>query len=403
MTKKTIKLFGGILLVTGTSIGGGLLALPVVTAADGFYVTTLCLIVIWLLMTVGAVYILELSMALPVGTNLISMAKQTLGKPGALVMWSGYLCLTYCLLSAYTAGAADIVVALLNSVSIKLNSMIATLVIIMMISLIILRGIGFVDQINRAIMLTKLIFLSLIIFILSPHVNLISLSLHHQFSLIVLPIIATAYGYGIIIPSLVDYFERDVSQLKLVLLVGSLLPLLFYVAWELVIVGVLPPDGIYSLIYIAKADHSTKLLISALHHIDSSILLKIIISLFTTICVFTSFLAVALSLYDFLFDGLNLQRETYQHRIIVHVLAFLPPLVLTLTAPNLFIKGLNYAGIFCVIILVLLPVLMKKSAKKTILVFSEDIVPFLNRNNSINLMLIAAIVMLAITVRYAFN
>ncbi len=53
------KLTGGILLIVGTSIGGGMLALPVSMADIGFTNSLFFLVSCWLIMTVGALLLLE--------------------------------------------------------------------------------------------------------------------------------------------------------------------------------------------------------------------------------------------------------------------------------------------------------------------------------------------------------
>ena len=54
----TSRFIGGILLIVGTSIGGGMLALPVANAAVGFWQSSAFLFICWALMTAGALYIL---------------------------------------------------------------------------------------------------------------------------------------------------------------------------------------------------------------------------------------------------------------------------------------------------------------------------------------------------------
>src|SRR3989338_2511861 len=92
------KLIGGIFLIIGTCIGAGMLALPTATAAGGFFHTLFFMLGAWFLMTVGALYILEVNLRLPEHTNFISMARVTLGRGGAVVTWIFYLLLLYSLL-----------------------------------------------------------------------------------------------------------------------------------------------------------------------------------------------------------------------------------------------------------------------------------------------------------------
>ena len=102
------KMIGGILLIVGISIGGGMLALPIVTAAGGFYHSLWLFIGAWLVTVIGAFLILEINLWLPAGTNMISMARATLGVPGQVVTWLVYLVLLYVLLAAYLAGGSDL-------------------------------------------------------------------------------------------------------------------------------------------------------------------------------------------------------------------------------------------------------------------------------------------------------
>ncbi len=51
---KLSKVMGGILLASGTSIGGGVLALPTSTIEGGFLFTAITFCLCWFFMTIGA-------------------------------------------------------------------------------------------------------------------------------------------------------------------------------------------------------------------------------------------------------------------------------------------------------------------------------------------------------------
>src|SRR3990167_7556773 len=104
----TSKLLGGILLIVGTTIGAGILALPVATAELGFWGSLVLLIGCWTVMTTCAFLFLEVNLWLPPNTNLISMAGATLGRGGQVIAWLAYLLLLYSILSAYIAGGGDL-------------------------------------------------------------------------------------------------------------------------------------------------------------------------------------------------------------------------------------------------------------------------------------------------------
>ncbi|MDQ2993527.1 MAG: hypothetical protein M3R00_01060, partial [Pseudomonadota bacterium] len=108
MTKNN-KLLGAILLIAGTSIGAGMLALPVVTAEHGFIASAILLISCYIVMTYTALLMLEVNLWLPSGANIISMTKETLGRTGEIIASLSYLLLLYCLISAYLAGLNSLI------------------------------------------------------------------------------------------------------------------------------------------------------------------------------------------------------------------------------------------------------------------------------------------------------
>ena len=76
-----------------------------------------------------------------------------------------------------------------------------------------------------------------------------------------------------------------------------------------------------------------------------------------TVCVMTSFLGVSVCLIDFLADGLSL-KKTGKQGALVFTGAYLPPLLIVLVGSSVFTQALQYAGIFCMLLLVILPLLM---------------------------------------------
>ena len=98
------RMIGAILLIAGTCIGAGMLALPVSTAAYGFYPSVVLFIVCWSFLTFTALLILEVNLWSKTDSNMISMAAQTLGKLGQAVAWVAiYYCSIHRCLPIYRA------------------------------------------------------------------------------------------------------------------------------------------------------------------------------------------------------------------------------------------------------------------------------------------------------------
>jgi tyrosine-specific transport protein len=352
------KLLGGILLIVGTTIGGGMLALPIVTAQAGFWGATGLLIASWFVMTFCAFLLLEVNMWMPTNSNIILMAKNTLGRWAEIVAWVCYLLLFYCLLAAYISGGSDILHGLLSAAgfetSIPLNSVIFTF----LLGFIVYKGIQTIDYTNRALMFIKLIAFCMLVVFIVPHIEVARYSQGQlKYLAPALTVVITSYGFSTIIPSLRTYFHNDIQKLRKVILIGSLIPLCCYIAWVAVIFGGIPFDGDYGIMSIVKSDHSTLALTQSLiHHLNNSSVTTLT-RIFTSICVVTSFLGVSLCVVDFLADGFRLEKQGMQN-IFLHTATFLPPLIIALLYPTAFIIGLSYAGICIAILIILFPALM---------------------------------------------
>lgn len=351
------SLFGGILLIVGTSIGGGMLALPMITASFGFAHSALLFIAIWLIMTFCAFLILEVNLALPRNSNLISMAKITLGRGGALATWTIYLLLLYALLSAYLSGGGDLLHSLLQPI-IKLSNVQSTILFACFFSLFVYQGVRAVDWINRGLMLIKLISFLLLVLFISPHIQWENYHRGHWILVEAgLAASATSFGYAIIIPTLRDFFDGDIKQLRRVILFGSCIPLICYIIWIAVIQGSIPTHGPNGLMQMASTPHSVGRLTQALTQVANSILISQAAHVFTSVCITTSFLGVALCCIDFLSDGLQLKKKGGK-KIGLFILTLAPPLLVALNIPQAFVLALSYAGLWCVLLLILLPITM---------------------------------------------
>lgn len=355
-----LKVIGGILMILGTSIGAGMLALPVASASAGFVSSAVLLILCWLGMTIGAFLILEVILWLPEDANLISMAKLTLGKPGQIVVWLGYLALLYTLLCAYISGNSDVLQNILQTCHLNVPRWIATILAVILLGGIVYRGVYSVDIVNRALMTGKIVIYLLLVLAIAPHIHVTQLIVHHsKVTIITVMVMVTSFGFATIVPSLRTYFKSNVRELKQVVLIGSLVPLIFYIVWIAIVQGVLP---IHILKQLAVSAHTTTGLAKHLAVTVSSTLMGNFVHIFTSICALTSFLGVSLCLFDFLADGLQLKKHGI-HGMMVSAITFVPPMLIILLFPGAFIYALGYAGISVIIILMLFPAMMAWSGR----------------------------------------
>lgn len=396
------RVAGGVLLIVGTSIGGGMLALPIATAGSGFIGSSLLLIACWLIMTFSAFLILEVNLWLPPRTNMISMARVTLGKAGEAVAWLSYILLMYALMAAYTSGGSALFNQLFRLAHVESPAWLDSLTFVAVFGFIVYWGIKPVDYVNRALMITKMGSLVTLILFCIPYIKQEKLIGGDPRLLVgTVTVMMTSFGYATIIPSLRSYFNDDVKKLRAAILIGSLIPLVCYIFWDMAILGVLPREGDRGLIHIMQRGGAVDDLTDSLSYFLQNASVTTFAGIFTAICVLTSFLGVSLGLSDFLADGCKIEKKEFGN-LLVFLLTFLPPLLIVLFYPGIFVKALGYAGIFCVLLVVLLPAMMAWSGRyyKKIAVGHYQV---LGGRGAILFSILIALVIMALGIREAFS
>lgn len=379
MKKINYKVLGSILMLLGTCIGGGMLALPLAAAQYNFATTFLYLFVSWALMTIGAFALLEVNLWMPSGSNLFTMTKNTLGRSGNLISLVIYLLLLYSLISAYISGCTD----LLQGFSAKYNfglsySKSVFLVSFILISIIVF-GVRIIDFTNRGLMFIKVSALVVMLSLMLTHMNttLINTGDATAYSLSSFMVMITAFGFAIILPSIREYLEDNHSNVVKTLSIGCFVPLIIYTVWVLAVHGLIPKIGDHGLIQISASNNPNSELISAITLQSGYRILSDASKIFITVCAITSFLGVALCLVDFIKDIIEslykklcfeqavedkLHDEPYSHfilrTILIYIVAFSVPLILVLFNPGIFITALSYAGILVLVFLVVIPLAM---------------------------------------------
>jgi tyrosine-specific transport protein len=342
------SLFGGTLLVAGTSIGAGMLALPVVSAEGGFLPAFFIYLLCWIFMTCTGLLLLELCLKLPPDANLVTMATTYLGKAGKIFAWALYLFLFYCLEVAYVSAGGSLLHSWFG-----FSVPFSQILFVFSLGFVVYRGAKVVDRLNFFLMIGLIGTYLAFVFFGFPSVKLTQLQPSNwAASFVALPVIFTSFSYQGIIPSLTTYLKRDARKIRIAIIAGTSLAFLIYLIWEFLILGIVPLDSLI------EAKNLSQTAVAPLkNHIQiKSILL--IGQTFAFFAITTSFLGVTLGLLDFLADGLKLPKIGGRKALLA-CLTFLPPLLISLVYPALFIVALVMAGgIGCALLLGFLPTLM---------------------------------------------
>ncbi len=349
------SLIRGVLLVAGTSIGGGMLALPVLTSQAGFFPSLCLYLACWLFMACTGLLFLEISFWMKGPANIVTMAQRTFGLGGKVVAWGLYLFLFYCLTLAYIVGAGDLIVEALSR-SITISAWQGQLLFLALFGPFVYVGTRIVGRLNIFLMLGLGGSYLAFVYLGYSYVDTQLLTrANWSYAWTALPITFTAFAYQGIIPTLVEYMHYDVRQTRLVIMIGSFLPFITYAIWQWLILGIVPAEGPGSL---HEALVHGQNAVQPLKSILAVPGVYIVGQYFAFFALVTSFFGVTLGLMDFLVDGLQL-KKTSLNKFWLCLVIFLPPLLFALVHPHVFLSALDYAGGFgCALLLGLLPVLM---------------------------------------------
>lgn len=368
------SLLGAILLITGCCIGAGMLGLPVISAVAGFYPSLAVFFLSWIFMTTTALLLLEVNLWFQDDISLIGMAGHTLGKIGQVVCWCCFAFLFYALGIAYISGSGQLIVSFMNAfLPFQLPTWSGSVIISLVFGGFVYLGTYAVDIFNRVLMIGLVVTYVLLAVFGAPHVDSANLNYSNWSAApLLVPIMIISFGFHNMIPSLKTYLGGDTRRLQLAIICGSFLPLIIYLVWEWLIMGLVPVDrgGDFTDV-VDKGQMATEILKKAV----GAPLVGEIAQYFAFFAIVTSFLGNSLSFVDFLSDGLKV-KKTPVGKFFLCCLVIIPPLVLSILYPHVFLLALNYAGAYGAILLFgIIPALMVWSGRYNKKIDGKRLIP----------------------------
>ncbi|UPR53600.1 tyrosine transporter [Vibrio cyclitrophicus] len=341
-------MMGSSLIIAGTALGAGMLAIPMVLAQFGLLYGTLLMVLICFGTTYAALLLLEATIKAGGGLGLNSIARKTLGKQGQLLTNGLLYALLICLLMAYILGAGDLLSKLLSNFGVDITATSSQITFTLLAGAVVASGTGVIDKLNRALFFVMLASLFATMAFLAPSMtqdNLMQVTSHDHVDLIkTSAILFTSFGFMVVIPTLVSYnHEATDKQLRNMVIVGSLIPLVCYLCWLFAVVGNLSEEQFRSFKNVSD-------LMAAFE--AQSPWVGNVLSTFTGLALLTSFFGVAMALFNQNKDMFN------QNTAVTYCISFILPLAGSLLAADKFLQVLNYAGIILVFLAVFVPLVM---------------------------------------------
>ena len=355
------KTVGSTLLVAGTMIGAGMLAMPLTSAGIGFSFTLVLLLGLWALLTFSALLFVELYQTAESDAGIGTLAEQYFGKAGRIIATAVLIIFLYALIAAYISGGGSLLKDLLPE---SFGDKVSILLFTVIFGSFIVIGTHSVDKINRVLFFVMLAAFAVVLSLMLPEIkfdNLMAMPIDNALIISASPVFFTAFGFHGSIPSLNKYLDGNVKALRISILAGSAITLCAYILWQMSTHGLLTQN---EFLQILKEDATLNGLVKATLAITGSNMIAGAVKLFSTLALVTSFLGVGLGLLECIEDLLKRSFNISAGRISLGLMTFIPPLVFALFYPEGFILALGYAGQMFAFYAVVLPVSLVWKARR---------------------------------------
>ena len=355
------KTVGSTLLVAGTMIGAGMLAMPLTSAGIGFGFTLVLLLGLWALLTFSALLFVELYQTAESDAGIGTLAEQYFCKAGRIIATAVLIIFLYALIAAYISGGGSLLKDLLPE---SFGDKVSILLFTVIFGSFIVIGTHSVDKINRVLFFVMLTAFAVVLSLMLPEIkfdNLMATPIDNALIISASPVFFTAFGFHGSIPSLNKYLDGNVKALRISILAGSAITLCAYILWQMSTHGLLTQN---EFLQILKEDATLNGLVKATLAITGSNIIAGAVKLFSTLALVTSFLGVGLGLLECIEDLLKRSFNISAGRISLGLMTFIPPLVFALFYPEGFILALGYAGQMFAFYAVVLPVSLVWKARR---------------------------------------
>ncbi|MEH2251975.1 amino acid permease [Nostoc sp.] len=350
------SVFGSTALIAGTTVGAGILALPAVTLPSGIVPSTSGLIAVWLYALVSGLLVAEVILntmqteGRP-SIGFLGVVEKILGKLGARIAGGAYLFMHYALLVAYITQGGEI----LGSAAAKvwgvqiLPMWVGTTTFTLLFGGIMYLGREkFIEKLNSAFVgIVILSFLGLL-FLEGRHIQTTQLLFQNWSALgSAISVMSVALFFQNVVPLVVTQLEGDARKIRQSIFIGSVIPLIMFLAWNAVILGSVSPDMLHD-----TSDGRTVFdPLQILRAGGAGEWLGVLVSIFSEFAIVTSFIGFVYGLLDLFKDIFLLAQGVLSSRLPLYSLVLFPPMTLGTLNPSIFFTALDYTGTFSISVL----------------------------------------------------
>ena len=363
------------MLVAGTCIGSGMIALPLVFAKSGLVVSVLLMLIMWAYVYYTSLISLELNLQAGHGLDLGELGKKYSGHVAATL---GRVCikiLSFALLAVYIYGGSSIMHKLLEA---EVGTSVIAAYYALGATAFFMLPIKLVDYCNRALFLGLLAVIAILVAGLVSTINWDNLPLFtaHERELsmwrTLLPVVFTSFGFQMIAPTLTNYCQQNPAMLKRAFFWGCLIPAIVYIVWTCSTISVLYNESPEFYQQMLAGNTEVGDLIKQLSLVAKWQSVQMLVWWISLLAIVTSLLGVGVGLCDSIKHLLTPYiKHNSLRNLTAAILTMLPSYIVASLVPNAFIAVLGFAGMILLIIAILLPIHLLRKAKPTQFFYPE--------------------------------
>lgn len=357
------KQITSILLIAGTCIGGGTIALPMSLSKLGIIPSFILIALIWLLTYYTSLVSVELNLQSERGLSLGQLGQFFSGEKAKIIGDGGVKLLSYALLAVYIYGCSSTVLKLLEVSQIYKDgslicvetyvALVVTVILLFPMKIIsVLNNISFTAFILVFLILTaattSLIDYNCIPWSVAPSGwNLIS----------VITVVFTSFGYQVIFHTLRDYLGKDATAQRRVFFYGSLIPVILYMLWTGSALSAIFKTNPEFFVQMSAGRIDVGDLVNELANVSQMPAFQTLVWWMSLLAIITSILGVGIGLSESLNSAMkDAIPSSWIRKITVSLIIVAPAYIVAAVVPNAFIKVLGFAGAILTVIAILLPI-----------------------------------------------
>lgn len=349
------SVLGSTALIAGTTVGAGILALPAVTLPSGIVPSTSGLIAVWLYALVSGLLVAEVTLntmrteGRP-SIGFLGIVEKTLGKLGARIAGGAYLFMHYALLVAYITEGGEILGFAARKVwGLILPTWVGTTTFTLLFGGIMYLGREkFIEKLNNAFVGIVIVSFLGLLFLAGRHIQTTQL-LFQDWSALgsAISVMSVALFFQNVVPLVVTQLEGDAHKIRQSIFIGSVIPLIMFLAWNTVILGSVSPDMLHS-----TSDGRTVFNpLQVLRAGGAGEWLGVLVCIFSEFAIVTSFIGFVYGLLDLFKDIFLSEQGGFSRRLPLYSLVLFPPMTLGTLNPSIFFTALDYTGTFSISVL----------------------------------------------------